>query len=262
MGLFLAALAFLLSGCRSPKSPEAKADNRPEITVGCDDYTPFSYLDTDGNVTGIDVELAREAFGRMGYQVNFQFIEWNEKKQLLKNGDIDCIWSSFTMDGRETEYKWAGPYMKSKQVVAVAPDSDIWSLEDLNGKTVALQSSTKPEDIFRSHEASMPKPRKIISVQNRDLIFTFLSKGYADAIAAHATSIDQFMSDFGMEYRILEEPLLTVGLGVAFDLADDRGLDTALSQTLEDMRADGTEKAIIGKYLKNADMYLGDKNDK
>ena len=94
-------------------------DDRPHIMVGCDDYTPFSYMDVDGNMTGIDVELAREAFDRIGYQADFTFINWEDKKKLLKDGSIDCVWSSFTMDGRETEYKWAGPYMKSKQVVAV-----------------------------------------------------------------------------------------------------------------------------------------------
>ena len=45
----------------------------------------------------------------------------------------------------------------------------------------------------------------------RDRIYAYLSKGYADAVAAHETSILQFMSDFGIEYRILDEPLQVVG---------------------------------------------------
>ena len=63
-------------------------------------------------------------------------------------------------------------------------------------------------------------------------IYAYLGKGYADAVAAHETSILQFMSDFGIEYRILDEPLQVVGLGVAFALNDDRGLDTALNAAL------------------------------
>ena len=118
-------LAGVLTGCGGVV-PRAKADeDRPTVTVGCDTYSPFSYVDVDGNLTGIDIELASEAFSRMGYEPEFTIINWEEKKDLLHNGDIDCVWSSFTMDGREDEYRWAGPYMRSHQVVAVNVDSDI-----------------------------------------------------------------------------------------------------------------------------------------
>ena len=89
-----------------------------------------------GDMTGIDVELAREAFSRMGYAPEFVFINWEDKKNLLAKGSIDCIWSSFTMTDREDEYHWAGPYMRSHQVVAVNEDSDIQTLEDLEGKVM------------------------------------------------------------------------------------------------------------------------------
>ena len=253
-------LSVILSGYSMESASKKDTENMPVIIVGCDDYTPFSYMNMNGDVTGIDVELATEAFARMGYEARFKFISWEEKKQLLKKRRIDCIWSSFTMDGRENEYKWAGPYMKSNQVVAVNTDSDITTLQDLEGKTIAVQSSTKPEDLFRGHSKNLPKVRKLISVKNRDLIFTFMSKGYVDALAAHDTSIDQFMKDFDMEYRILDEPLLSVGLGVAFDLKDDRGLDEELSKTLKEMQSDGTVKGIISKYLSNVDKYLEDGN--
>lgn len=257
----LAVTAVVGSGC-SKNAPSKEEKQKPTVTVGSDDYTPFSYMDVDGNLTGIDVELATEAFDRMGYKANIEFINWEEKKELLQKGTIDCVWSSFTMDGRENEYKWAGPYMKSNQVVAVNTDSEIHTLEDLNGKTIAVQSTTKPEDLFREHEEGLPKFRKVLSVKNRDLLFTFLSKGYVDAIAAHDTSIEQFMDDFNMEYRILDEPLLTVGLGVAFDINDDRGLDKELSKTIKEMQSDGTVKKVIEKYLPNADRYLEDGNEK
>lgn len=247
----------IMSGCSKKKASE-NIDDRPKIVIGCDDYAPFSYMDVNGNVTGIDVELATEAFDRMGYQVEIEFINWEEKKDLLANGSIDCIWSSFTMDGREDEYKWAGPYMKSNQVIAVNVDSDVTSIQELEGKTIAVQSTTKPEDLFRNHEENIPQFRRIISVNNRDLLYTFLSKGYVDAIAAHDTSIEKFMDDFHVKYRILDEPLLTVGLGVAFDLGDDRGLDKELSETIDEMQEDGTVKKVIEKYLPNADRYLED----
>lgn len=87
----------------------------PTVTVGYDNYSPFSFMDANGNMTGIDVELAREAFSRMGYAPEFVFINWEDKKNLLAKGSIDCIWSSFTMTDREDEYHWAGSYMRSHQ---------------------------------------------------------------------------------------------------------------------------------------------------
>ena len=257
LGVLLLFMLGLLGGCGSQQNgQQTVSDGLPVLTVGCDDYSPFSYADVDGELTGIDVELAKEAFVRMGYAPEFTFINWEEKKDLLADGKIDCVWSSFTMDGRETEYNWAGPYMRSHQVVAVNADSDIYTLQDLAGKVMAVQSTTKPEDIIRSHDGTLPALRKVISVQKRDLIFILLGKGYVDALAAHDTSVEQFMADTGLQFRILDEPLQTVNLGVAFDKDDTRGLDTKLTEVLKQMQADGTTSQIIGKYLSHAEKYL------
>lgn len=252
----LAVLLILLGGC-GKNAENAIAADLPVVTVGCDNYAPFSYVDVDGNMTGIDVELARQAFSRMGYRAEFEIINWEEKKELLREGKIDCIWSSFTMDGREEDYNWAGPYMESHQVVAVLPESDIVSLSDLEDKVIAVQSTTKPEDIIRSHGGTLPTLRKVLSVQKRELIFVLLSKGYVDALAAHDTTIGEFAAETGLEFRILEEPLQTVGLGVAFDKEDRRGLDRLLNETLQQMRSDGTVLETIGKYLPNAQRFMG-----
>ena len=245
-----------IGGCSS-KQEVKKEENAQKIIVGSDNYPPYNYLNTDGEPTGIDVDLAKEAFGRMGYKVEFKAINWEDKKELLKKGKIDCIWGSFSIDGREKEYKWAGPYMVSRQVVAVRVDSNIWSLQDLEGKKVAVQSTTKPEELFKNYEKNhLPHLRELISVQNRELIYPFLSKGYVDAVAAHETAILQYMKDYQLEYRILKKPLLTVGLGVAFDKADNRGIDKELTRVFENMREDGSEKKILKKYLEEPDKYL------
>ena len=166
--------------------------------------------------TGIDVDLATEAFGRMGYKIEIIPISWEQKKKLLENGEIDCIMGCFSMKGRLDDYQWAGPYMISRQVVAVNP----------------------------------------ISLENRELIYTFLGKGYVDAVGAHEESIIQYMKDYNMELRILDEPLMTVGLGVAFAKDDTRGICQKLEQTLADMKEDGTAAKIIGKYLDDPEKYL------
>ena len=147
--------------------------------------------------------------------------------------------------------------MNSRQVVAVKEDSDIYTFADLAGKKIAVQSTTKPEEIFASHaDPRIPELGAVFALQNRELIYPFLNKGYADAIAAHETAILQNMKDYGMGYRILDEPLLTVGLGVAFSLQDDRGLEKELSKVFAEMRRDGTMEEIIGRYLEHPESYL------
>lgn len=251
-------LALVCSGCGSAKkTEETVSENLPKIIVGSDNYPPYNYENSNGEPTGIDVELAKEAFRRMGYEAVFEYINWEEKKELLESGEIDCIWGSFSIDGREDLYHWTDPYMVSRQVVAVKVDSDIYTFADLEGKKIAVQSTTKPEEIFASHsDPRIPELGEVFALQNRELIYPFLSKGYVDAIAAHETAILQSMKDYGLEYRILDEPLLTVGLGVAFSLQDDRGLEKELSKVFEEMRQDGTMEEIIGRYLDHPETYL------
>ena len=177
--------------------------------------------------------------------------------KLVESGTIDCIWGCFSMDGREEVYRWAGPYMVSRQVAAVDADSSIRTLGDLAGKTIAVQSTGKPEEIFLSgSDPRIPQTVEVLSIENRSVQYAMLACGYVDGIAAHETGILQYMKDNAVDFRILEEPLLVTGLGIAFAKNDTRGLDSQLTDTLAQMRADGTLERIIGRYLENASQYL------
>ena len=249
--------AGLLTGCGNPTDHGGATAKETKITVGCDDFAPFSYVDGDGNMTGIDVKLGEEAFRRMGYQAVFTTIDWEQKRTLVDNGEIDCIWGCFSMDGREQDYQWAGPYMVSRQIIAVNAKSDIYAMDDLNGKTIAVQSTGKPEEIFlQSGQADIPQFEDIISLEDRSVQYAALDCGYVDAIAAHETAILQYMTDYGADFRILDEPLLITGIGAAFSIDDDRGLAQELMDTFAQMRQDGTMQEIVGRYLEHPETYL------
>ena len=260
VAILLVLLCSFLSGCASQtaNAPAAGNDkNSKQLVIGVDDYPPFNFPDENGRPTGIDIELAQEAFGRMGYSVRFTRIDWDHKDALLASGDIDCVWSCYSMKGRADRYKWAGPYMVSNQVVAVRNDSPIKHLSDLQGKILAVQSSTKPEEIFMNRtDPRIPEIGQLFSVESRDLIYAMLGKGYVDAVAAHASAISQYNKDYTMNYRILPEPLMVTGIGVAFYKKDNRSIAEELQKTLAQMRKDGTTKKIIEKYLDDADAYL------
>ena len=96
--------AFILSGC-SDKSA-VSSDALPEIIIGSDEYEPYNFSDKNGNPAGIDVEIASEAFLRMGYKAQFKNIVWDEKDEMLTTGKVDCLWGCFSMNGREDKYRW------------------------------------------------------------------------------------------------------------------------------------------------------------
>ena len=256
-GCTLLAASAALGGLTACGGTDAKNRDLPQILIGSDTYPPYIYLNNDGTPAGIDVEIATEAFRRMGYAARFEVIDWEQKTALVESGAIDCIWGCFSMQGRETLYRWAGPYMVSRQVVAVNADSSIQSLSDLAGKTVMVQSTSKPEGIFLSgSDPRIPQTVEVFSIEDRSVQYAMLACGYVDAIAAHETAILQYMKDNNAVFRILEEPLLVTGLGVAFAKNDSRGLDLQLNDTFAQMREDGTLERIVGKYLEHASQYL------
>ena len=256
-GCTLLAASAALGGLTACGGTDAKNSDLPQILIGSDTYPPYIYLNNDGTPAGIDVEIATEAFRRMGYAARFEVIDWEQKPALVESGAIDCIWGCFSMQGRETLYRWAGPYMVSRQVVAVNADSSIQSLSDLAGKTVMVQSTSKPESIFLSgSDPRIPQTVEVFSIEARSVQYAMLACGYVDAIAAHETAILQYMKDNNAVFRILEEPLLVTGLGVAFAKNDSRGLDHQLNDTFAQMREDGTLERIVGKYLEHASQYL------
>lgn len=236
---------------------QVKDEDLKTLNVGSDLYPPFVDNDEYGNIVGLDVDILTEALARIGYKPNYQLIDWEKKKELLASGELDCVMGSFSMTGRESEYRWAGPYLASRQVVAVDPESDIYTLADLEDKIVAVQSTTKPEGILlnRSND-NIPQIKKLYSFSDRSCLNPALVEGMVDAIAAHESSLLTYEKDYGVTYRILDEPLLEVGLGTAFDLNDTRGIDVKLTRAYRDMLADGTMERLVSIYFDDPSPFL------
>lgn len=95
--------------------------------------------------------------------------------------------------------------------------------------------------------------KDVYSLENRKLLFTSLGKGYVDAIAAHETSVQQYIKDYGAKIR---EAILTTGIGVAFPENTDSELPEKLTEIFKEMRKDGSEEKILKKYLPETSGYL------
>ena len=66
----------------------------------------------------------------------------------------------------------------------------------------------------------------------------------------------QSLQQTGGLVELVDQLIQLLGLGVAFDKDDTRGLDTRLNEIIKDMRADGTVREVLAKYMSNPDRYL------
>lgn len=248
-------LAAGLCGCAGQNN--ALPANAPTVTIGIDPFEPYCYLDGNGQYAGIDVDLATEAFTRLGYNVKFQEINWPDKDDLLQDGTVDCVWACFSMNGREDLYQWSGPYMSSRQVVAVRADSNIHELADLAGKRIGVQATTKAEGLFLGKIPSDLPAGQVSSYATTDDMFAALRKGYVDAICGHEALVTGWIGTETIAYRLLDESPLKTELGVAFAKGTHAELSVALTRTLEQMQYDGTMGQILEKYGVNAQKAMG-----
>lgn len=250
-----AALAASLCACAGQNN--AMPADAPTVTIGIDPFEPYCYMDGNGQYAGIDVDLATEAFTRLGYKIEFQEINWPDKDDLLQDGTVDCVWACFSMNGREDLYQWSGPYMSSRQVVAVRADSDIHELADLAGKRIGVQATTKAEGLFLGKIPSDLPAGQVSSYATTDDMFAALRKGYVDAICGHEALVAGWIGTETIAYRLLDESPLKTELGVAFAKGTHAELSLALTQTLQQMQYDGTMGRILEKYGVNAQKAMG-----
>jgi polar amino acid transport system substrate-binding protein len=242
-------LAVFLCGCAQGTGAEVEED-LPDLVIGIDStYEPYTYIDEQGNYAGLDVDVATELCQRLGWEPVFTPIKWDQKNQYLEEGSIDCIWSCFSMNGREEDYDWVGPYMHSRQVVAVRSDSNITELSQLTDQRMAVISSTKPETLLLERESeNIPAVKALYCMETMDLVFSALQSGYVDGVAGHETVIGQYMSNVPGQYRMLDEELLSADVGIAFEKGTHEETRSQMTQTLSEMEADGTLAAILAEY--------------
>ena len=166
------------------------------------------------------------------------------------------------MDGQEDDYAWVGPYMYSRQVVAVKEDSPVQRLGDLDGLRVAVRAGAKAEGILlKREEPGTPDVQNVFSLDNMSDVVTALRNDYVDACAGYAAALRDQLENDGVPYRFLEEELSYARLGVAFAKDSDASVRTALSDALASMEADGTTKRILQGYGVDTDKVLREDQD-
>lgn len=241
--------AFALGSMRDVNVWAETVEKLPDIRIGVDEYEPYNYLDENGELAGIDADLADEAFSRMGYTPLYVLMKWTEKDSYLEDNVIDCIWDSYSMNGREDDYLWSEPYMYSRECAVVNEDSSIRTLDELNNRKIATLGQTRAEEILLKKEVfPMLYPEAVYSLQYMDECLAALRQGYVDAAAGDKLYIERYLENYPGKLRIIKESLETSELAVAFAKDGDQELVKNLNKTLKEMKADGTIDKILEKY--------------
>ncbi len=250
-----AFITAILSGvmlfCCCGGDTDVNDDEFPELVIGVDYYVPFVFCDDNGEFAGMDVELAKEVCRHIGYKPKFYHIDWGKKNTYLLRGETDCLWGCFSLTGRENEYSWSLPYMNSREVVGVREDSDIFEISDLENKRIAVQATTKPDEIFSGRAGirmTVPNIKQVNCFHDMTYIFAAISKGYVDAIAGHETAIREYMKSSSLKLRILDESLLDVQVGVAFLKGTNSDIIEKINRTFLLLRDNGYISKLFASY--------------
>ena len=256
--ILIIVIISLLCGCSSKQTLNT---NLKKIVVGIDDFEPYTYLDVNGNYTGIDIEIATKVFHKLGYEPEFKKIKWSEKNNLLADGTIDCIWSCYSMNERENDYQWAGPYLYSRQVIAVRSDSDIDNFADLSGKSVGVQATTRAAELFLHQiDSELPEVKQVNCFATTEDMFAAIRKGYVDAIAGHEALLNELIRNSDGKYRLLEESPNISKIGVAFQKGTHEELTQKMDELIKKMSEDGSMKTIVEKYGLDSDKVIVGEN--
>jgi polar amino acid transport system substrate-binding protein len=241
MAVTMAAL--MLTGCGS-KSEETT------FTVGFDaEYPPYGYMDENGDYTGFDLELAQAVCDLEGWTLVKQPIEWASKDNELNSGAIDCIWSGFTINGREDDYEWSVPYVDNSQVIVVKSGT-ITDFSGLAGKKVGVQSASAALDVLEDEEGQKALADTFDSLQefgDYNTAFAELEAGSVDAIAMDIGVAQYQISSRGDGFVILDEHLNAEQYGIGFKVGNTE-LRDKVNADLATLKENGTFDELAEKY--------------
>lgn len=255
--LTTALLVTMLAGCGASSTKKETAASTAAASGdgfvfkhGFDrDYPPYSFIGDDGQTTGFDVELAQAVCDYYGWTYEPVPINWDAKDAELNAGSCDCIWSGFTMNGREDDYLWSKAYSDNTQMIMVDKDSGIKTLADLAGKKVGVQTSTSAYDLLNDEEGQAKLKDTFGSLEVYDtytVAFNDLKAEAIDAIAIDVTS-GNYLMEGEDDYIFLDEELGSEQYGIGFR-KEDTELRDKVNAALDALVADGTYDKIGQKY--------------
>ncbi|RST72806.1 basic amino acid ABC transporter substrate-binding protein [Siminovitchia acidinfaciens] len=202
LGFLLLSTAFLLFGCGSKDSDSASGgesssdgDAKKKLVVGTEAaYAPMEYMDSNGNIVGIDIDIVKAIAEEVGVEVEFKNIGWEPLFPAVDNGEIDFAVSSITItEERQETYDFSDPYYVANQVILVKEDSDIASFNDLKDKKASVQINTTGHKMLK--ELMGKTSSKISATETVPLAIEEMLNGNVDAVVTDNAPVNEYIKN-------------------------------------------------------------------
>lgn len=219
-----------------------------EFILGLDaTFKPMGYTDENDEIVGFDIDCAEEVCSRLGVKLVKQPIDWDTKEQDLDSGKIDCIWNGMSINAsRQEVMNLSEPYMKNSMVFVVAAgtlDASA-SLDELKGKTVAVQSGSTAQEILQGAELEVTENALATNVE----CLQQLELNLVDAVFMDSVVANYEIKESGKDYVILENGLEEEEYAIGFR-KNDSALRDKVQEILSEMKADGKLGEISTKWF-------------
>ena len=104
----------------SEDSDVAYIQEKGTLIVGITDFEPMDYKDESGEWIGFDADMARVVGVKLGVEVQFVEIDWDNKIMELNSKNIDVVWNGMTLTDEVTSsMECTNAYCNNAQVVVV-----------------------------------------------------------------------------------------------------------------------------------------------
>ncbi|WP_318245598.1 amino acid ABC transporter substrate-binding protein [Halobacillus yeomjeoni] len=224
----------------------AEIQESGELLIGTEGtYPPYTFHNEEGELTGFDVEIAREVTERLGVEPVFKETKWDAMFAGLNAERFDMVANQVGIrPDRQEKYSFSDPYIQSSAVIVTHKDNtEIADFSDLDGKKTAQSLTSNYADIARDNGA------EITSVEGFNESMQLLASKRVDATVNDRLSV--------LDYK-QKRPDVPVKIAVRKDEASQSGLlfrqgneelVEKVNEALAEMKEDGTYLEISEKWF-------------
>lgn len=206
-------------------------------------FPPYEYYE-GSEIVGIDAEIAEAIGEKLGLEVEIQDMEFDSIITAVSTGKADIGLAGMTVTPeREKNINFSDTYATGIQSVIVREDSDIQTIDDLQGKKIGVQLSTTG-DIKASEQFGEENVEKFN--KGNDAVMA-LSQGKIDAVIIdNQPALSYVASTDGL--KILDTQYAEEEYAACIAKGNDALLD-AVNGALAELKEDGTIQSILDKYI-------------